>query len=754
MYRWHFCCLFPGFVLCFQRHDFVTRLDFNVALTQRREGISAATIQLRNVVVAAASDHQQEQSEENGFSRGWRPSKACGGGVGLEPRGDKLLDDWHSLTSRELMMEHAQTLEPLDAHSRSLDELLSQAEIDVVAFERDWERLQLECAYMNSPESLRTVRDALSVAYAAHAGQFRRSGEPYVVHPVEVASLLASLQMDVETVAAGLLHDTVEDTAVTFEQLESRYGITLRKIIEGETKVSKLPGIAIGKAGREKCDAEQQDDDGWPVTESSPPPRHVVDEAACFTASSPSSDMGPADFTTTSKINGRYTAKLSGEISQASDRHDASRPASFEAEASCEDDDAFSIAEEQAENLRQMFIAMTDDYRIIIVKLADRLHNMRTLEHMPRHKQRKIARETIEIFAPLAHRLGIWQFKAELEEIAFRYAHPHEYETLRRAIARRRRRYRSALEGCKLELKRAFAADENMSGVSVAISGRTKELYSLWLKLRKMAAAARDQVTDQNHYFDVDAVEDVVALRVVLDIPRLSCDEPVETWRERTVLLCYRALSLVQHLDHCEVAPEQSVKDYISYPKPNGYQSLHAFIRRKPENQIVEVQIRSQEMHETAEHGIAAHWLYKESFFLPRPSTELKRSNQYAVTWLDSVKTWQHEIRSSREFIDTIRRELLGKRVFVFLRDGKILDLSRGATVLDAAFHIHTDVGLHAVAAYINGQEVQFSYELRNGDVVSIVTSEDAQPQRDWMQWANRRSTRSKLRAYFKANER
>lgn len=629
-----------------------------------------------------------------------------------------MLDDWRTFKTREMMTERVKKLD--GSINDSLNEMIKNANYDSEALERDWEQLRSECLYMTGPGELRIVRDALKVAYAAHSGQNRKSGEPYVVHCVQVASLLAALQMDVDTVAAGLLHDTVEDTSVTFEQLEARYGVTLRKIVEGETKVSKLPKLASAAVDdvdhenrRTKLQQQPQpqveEDEEEEVPTSflyAPPPRHIVDdEELALSVKSKGDDEANASTT-------------------------------------------FNIPDEQAENLRQMFVAMTDDYRIIIVKLADRLHNMRTLEHMTRPKQVKIARETLEIFAPLAHRLGIWQFKSELEEIAFRYAHPGEHETLRLAIDQRRQRFDDALQGTKAELERSFAADESMKGVSVAVSGRSKELYSLWLKLRKMAAATTD-VQDTNHHFDVDAVQDVVALRVVLDVPRLSADEPVEAWRERSVWLCYRALSLVQHLDQCEV--EQGVKDYISFPKPNGYQSLHVFVKRKPEDQIVEIQIRTKWMHEIAEHGMAAHWVYKESFFSPRVNDN---SNQYAVTWLDSVKTWQHEIRSPREFIDTIRRELLGKRVFVFLRDGKILDLSRGATALDAAFHIHTDVGLKAVAAHINGREVQFSYELRNGDVVDIQTAPDARPQLDWMRWAHRRSTRSKLRTYFKQQER
>ncbi|KAK7240494.1 hypothetical protein SO694_00111088 [Aureococcus anophagefferens] len=293
----------------------------------------------------------------------------------------------------------------------------------------------------------------------------RRSGEPFIVHPVAVAGLLCGLGMDRETVAAGLLHDTVEDTAATLEEIEATFGADVRAIVEGETKVSKLPKLAKVPDGELDSDRRRARASGpRSATETAPP---------------------------------------------ASDKE-----------------------REQLENLRQMFISMTDDYRIIIVKLADRLHNMRTLEHMPRHKQLRIARETLEIFAPLAHRLGLWTFKAELEDWAFRYAHPGPYAALEAALEVRRSRYESALKGSRKALEARLAADPKLRGVK---------------------------------------------------------------------------------LKGCEAVPR--VKDYISFPKPNGYQSLHASLRREAEDQVVEVQIRTAWMHEVAEHGMAAHWLYKDGLF-------------------------------------------------------------------------------------------------------------------------------------------
>mmetsp|Transcript_17090 Transcript_17090/g.51899 ORF Transcript_17090/g.51899 Transcript_17090/m.51899 type:complete len:756 (+) Transcript_17090:31-2298(+) len=650
---------------------------------------------------------------------------------------EALVEDWRKTAERERVPDRVRRLDASRRNSTFLETLLATSDHNETALEGHWDQLRRECLYLQKDEDLATVRDALKVAYAAHSGQFRRSGEPYVVHPVEVARLLASLRMDVATIAAGLLHDTVEDTPVTFEHLDARFGKDVRRIVEGETKVSKLPGLAHHHHAQP------------PKVVRTHPPRHVVASHAPGALLSSSASYAPQ----------RRRPKTSTPSSSSSEE--------------------FRIAEEQAENLRQMFVAMTEDYRIIVVKLADRLHNMRTLAAMPPHKQLKKARETLEIFAPLAHRLGLWQFKAELEDIAFRYAHPREYEALARALKEHEERHREALEGTR------EAVEDALSGTSaqVSVSPHTKDLYSLWLKLRKLAATEISESYCENCHFDVDAVSDVIALRVVLDVPRAD-GEAVEAWRERGVRLCYEALAACSRLDGAE-STDLRVKDYVKFPKPNGYQSLHAFVRRSTSGQLVELQIRTTWMHQIAEHGMAAHWLYKNNYlssvihtgrllplqyfdanehreftgagllhdFPARPCASSGK-NPYAVTWLDSVKTWQREISSSREFIETVRRELLGERVFVFLRDGKILDLSRGATVLDAAFHIHTDVGLHAATAFINGKEVQFSYELQNGDLVTVKTSPDATPQTDWTRWAHRRSTKTKLKAYFKARER
>ncbi|KAI2498216.1 hypothetical protein MHU86_16298 [Fragilaria crotonensis] len=499
---------------------------------------------------------------------------------------------------------------------------LTLNEEDEAQVELYWTRLLPVVSYLGT-EQVSKVFHALQVAYRAHRGQLRKSGEPFVVHPVEVALLLTELKMDAETIMAGLLHDTVEDTDLTLDQIEGMFGTVVKSIVEGETKVSKLPKLAFEE-----------------------------------------------------------------------------------------------YADEQAENLRQMFIAMTDDYRIIIVKLADRLHNMRTLRYMKPEKQIKISRETLDIFAPLAHRMGIWQFKSELEDTAFLYLYPQEYNRLNRRLRLHQTKYEETLNTSQDILRKTLSADKTLreQTANVQVCGRTKEIYSLWYKME----------TKEEH--NLDRIVDVVALRVIIT--------PHEG--DEGVWLCYHVLGLVQHLPGFQPVPTR-VKDYISFPKPNGYQSLHTNLMLK--GQTIEVQIRTQDMHQVAEYGMASHWAYKE---------EKRRGSQFTTPWLSSIKDWG--VMNSRDFVDSVRNELLGKRVFVFLRNGKILNLPRGTTAIDAAFQIHTEVGLKMHGVEINGKPVPFSYLLKNGDVVSVLSGH-GRPQIDWMQHAKSRSTRSKLRAFFRERQ-
>jgi len=522
--------------------------------------------------------------------------------------------------------------------STSLSLLTKQ---DLTQIETYWNRLMPHVSYLGAENH--NVKQALKVAYTAHRGQVRKSGEPFIIHPLEVSVLLAGLQMDAETVMSGLLHDTVEDTDLTFDEIEQMFGSIVKKIVEGETKVSKLPRLA------------------------------------------------------------------------------------FE-----------DYADEQAENLRQMFVAMTDDYRIIIVKLADRMHNMRTLRYMKPEKQLKISRETLDIFAPLAHRMGIWQFKSELEDTSFMYLYPREYKRLNRSLRRHQTKFRETLDISQEILKKTLNNNPTLKeqAVEVKVSGRTKELYSLWHKME----------TRGEH--NLDHISDVVALRVIIEPKRNNNDE-VEVDSDVGVWLCYHVLGLVQHLPGFQPVPTK-VKDYISFPKPNGYQSLHTALMLN--GQTIEIQIRTSAMHQIAEYGMASHWAYTDGKKRADVTNEAT-GELYNTPWLSSIKEWQDEVLCSRDFVDCVRRELLGKRVFVFLRNGKILNLAKGATVIDAAFQIHTEVGLTMHGTEINGKPVPFSYELRNGDVVSVLTGK-GKPATDWMRFAKIRSTRSKLRSYFRRMQR
>ncbi|GAA6755503.1 MAG: bifunctional (p)ppGpp synthetase/guanosine-3',5'-bis(diphosphate) 3'-pyrophosphohydrolase [Thermus sp.] len=496
-----------------------------------------------------------------------------------------------------------------------------------------WEKLEPHLEYL-SPEEREKVRQAYLFAEEAHRGQVRKSGEPYITHPVAVAEILASLRMDADTVAAGLLHDTLEDCGVAAEELERRFGPAVRRIVEGETKVSKLYKLA----------------------------------------------------------------NLEGE-------------------------------EKRAEDLRQMFIAMAEDVRIIIVKLADRLHNLRTLEFMPPEKQKRIAQETLEIYAPLAHRLGMGQLKWELEDLSFRYLHPEAYQALLSRIQEtqeaRERLVKKAMAALEEALKRDELLQAQLQGFEV--TGRPKHLYSIWKKMEREKKA-------------LEQIYDLLAVRVILD-PKPSPTEEGRALREKQV--CYHVLGLVHAL--WQPIPGR-VKDYIAVPKPNGYQSLHTTVIAL-EGLPLEVQIRTREMHRIAEYGIAAHWLYKEGLTDPE---EIKRR----VSWLKSIQEWQQEFSSSREFVEAVTRDLLGGRVFVFTPKGRIINLPKGATPVDFAYHIHTEVGHHMVGAKVNGRIVPLSYELQNGDMVEILTAKNAHPSKGWLEFAKTRSAKSKIRQYFRAQER
>ena len=504
------------------------------------------------------------------------------------------------------------------------------------------------------------VRLALEVAYLAHMGQRRKSGEQFVTHPVQVAIILAGFRLDADSVISGLLHDTVEDTVLTFPDLEILFGKAVRRIVEGETKVSKLPKMVR-------------------------------------------SELNPTPYA-------QYAS--GGSNVQAMKR------------------------DEQAENLRSMFVAMAEDWRIVVVKLADRLHNMRTLQHMPVHKRISIARETLEIFAPLAHRLGMWTFRSELSDLAFKYLFPTEHAELEAYIDGKMRSYEAVLHDAQVELEDRLGADELLQSyeATFAIFGRTKSIHSTWKKLQ------RDEC-------GVEQVNDLVALRIVICSEarpnRLSgLSEVSSPGAERLAtaaqeaddaFLCYHVLGKVHG---CWTPLPRTLKDYISSPKPNGYRSLHTTVLVG--TQPLEVQIRTQAMHMVATHGAAAHWAYTEGkentqvMGMPSPYDDTGQTTPGTrgawtqipgSTFSRAIAKWGEELECAHEFMGLVRSELLGTRVFVFTEKGRstrILNLARGATLADAAMMLGgADLNTHT--PLISGKVAPLTTELSNGDIVSFV---------------------------------
>ncbi|MEM6431315.1 MAG: bifunctional (p)ppGpp synthetase/guanosine-3',5'-bis(diphosphate) 3'-pyrophosphohydrolase, partial [Deinococcota bacterium] len=481
-----------------------------------------------------------------------------------------------------------------------------------------FETLQRHTGYLGGNDKVRLAA-AYTLAEEAHRGVLRKSGEPFISHPVAVANILAEMHMDADALIAGLLHDTVEDTDVTFEQIESGFGEMVRRIVEGETKISKL-SVRV-------------------------------------------------------------------------------------------------YEDEQSENLRQMLLAMVGDVRIILVKLADRLHNMRTLGSMPPHKQLKIARETLEIFSPLAHRLGINHIKTELEELSFRYLEPAMYESLRRRV----RTHHAEREAYVARSMSRLEERMNADGFKVEISGRSKNLYSVHRKMQ------RDGRT-------IDQIFDLMAIRTIIDAEDAQGEA-----------LCYRVLGLVHSL--WTPIPGR-FKDYIAAPKHNGYQSLHTTVIGFM-GQPIEVQIRTRSMHEIAEYGVAAHWAYKQGL---QDVKEVEKR----VEWMKQLLEVDDSTESAGAFVETVKEDLLSERVFVFTPAGDVINLPHGATPIDFAYHVHTQVGHRCIGARVNGEIVPFNYTLSNGDRVEIITNRSNKfgPSADWLQIAETRSAKQKIRHYFRQKER
>lgn len=464
-----------------------------------------------------------------------------------------------------------------------------------------------------SPDAdLELLRRAYVFSALEHKGQVRHSGEPYLVHPLEVADILAEMKLDAVCIAAGLLHDVVEDTLTTPERIREKFGEDVAHIVEGVTKIGAIP---------------------------------------------------------------------------------------------------FSSTEErQAENFRKMLLAMVDDIRVILVKLADRLHNMRTLQHMNDERRARIAQETLDIYAPIANRLGMSRVKNELEELSFQYLEPAAFESLRTRVQAKRRPTEGMIEQLTADIRSKLQAAQ----VPVlSIDGRVKRLYSIWLKLKAQK-------------IDLEQVYDFVALRIVTP----------------SVKDCYAALGII----HQTWSPVPGrIKDFIAMPRPNGYQSLHTSVISE-RGFAFEVQIRTEEMHRLAEEGIAAHWKYKEG------RVGSGRDEQY-FQWLRQLLEWQQEVRDPKEFLANLKIDLYPEEVYTFTPRGTVKVLPKGATAIDFAYAIHTDVGHQCVGARVNGRMVPLRTRLKNGDIVEIVRNASHKPSRDWLNFAITARARNKIKHLIQGEE-
>lgn len=470
--------------------------------------------------------------------------------------------------------------------------------------------LDLVSAY-NPEADLDLIKKAYVFSAKVHQGQTRRSGEPYLIHPMEVAGILARMKLDVPSICTALLHDTVEDTVATLEELENLFGEEVKNLVDGVTKLSKI------------------------------------------------------HFTTSE--------------------------------------------ERQAENFRKMLMAMAKDIRVILVKLADRVHNMRTLEHMPEEKQLRIAKETIDIYAPIANRLGIQEMKTELEDLALQYLKPDIYHMIDEQVRSRKQQREKYIT----EIRQLVLGKMREHHIECEIYGRLKHYHSIW---RKMEA----------QHIPFDQVHDIVAFRLLVD----------------SLQQCYEALGVIHAL--WRPVPGR-FKDYIAMPKANGYQSLHTTVIGMG-GERVEFQIRTTEMHEFSEHGIAAHWKYKEGRLI-EDKDELK------FKWIRKLLEWQSELSDPAEFLDTVKLDLFADDVYVFTPAGELLEFPRGSTPLDFAYSIHTDVGHSTIGAKVNGKIVPLRYQLHSGDTVEILRGKQSRPHKDWLSFVKTSRAKAKIRQHLRQEE-
>ena len=474
------------------------------------------------------------------------------------------------------------------------------------------------------PEKIAIVEEAYNFALKAHDGQVRKSGEPYVEHPLQTALTLTKLQLDASSLAAALLHDVTENCDIPISEIENKFGSEVSKLVDGTTRLGKLSWSGKDVAGREL----------------------------------------------------------------------------------------------QAENLRKMLVAMAEDLRVVFIKLADRLHNMQTLNALSPAKRRSIAQETLEIYAPLAHRLGIWELKWQLEDLSFRYLEPVKYRGLVKLVAGRRVQRESFITQVIQILSKEF----DRAGIMAEILGRPKHIYSIYRKMEKYSAMGK-------HF---DDIHDLLALRVLIG----------------SVSDCYSALGIIHSL--WRPLPDE-FDDYIANPRPNGYQALHTTVMYLGTTPL-EVQIRTHEMHHIAEYGVAAHWRYKEG----------KKSDigfEERIAWLRQLIEWHREFSGAEEFLESVKTDIFIDQVFVYTPKGEIKDLPKGATPLDFAYRIHTELGHRCIGAKVNGKLVSLSYQLNNGDVVEIMSAKGAKgPSPDWLRphlgYIKTSHAREKIRQWFKKRER
>jgi GTP pyrophosphokinase len=463
----------------------------------------------------------------------------------------------------------------------------------------------------NPGADIKLLRKAYDVSFEAHAGQVRESGEPYVKHPLEVAQILTKLKLDVPSIAAGLLHDTVEDTNYTPDQIKQQFTDEIAKLVEGVTKISKIP---------------------------------------------------------------------------------------FR-----------SQEEKQAENFRKMIVFMAEDIRVVLIKLADRLHNMRTLEHLPEERRRRIAEETQDIYAPLANRLGIGWMKAELENLCLSYLQPDEYADLAKKITQKK----DERERMISELIEVVKRNLVLYGLPGEVTGRSKHLYSIYQKMK------RQGVTFEEVY-------DLAAIRIITD----------------TKMNCYGILGMIHSL--WRPVPGR-FKDYIGVPKSNLYQSLHTTVAG-PKGQHVEFQIRTEEMHRVSEEGIAAHWKYKEQGRIDDRDDRL-------FAWLRQLVEWQQDLSDSRQFLDSVKMDLFGDVIYVFTPKGEIRELPSGSSPIDFAYAIHTEVGHHCSGAKVNSKLVPLRHPLKSGDTVEILTTQTQAPTKDWLKYVRTPRAKTRIKHWIKAEE-